>query len=480
MGSVRRVSFLTWASALFVGFLSADALHAQGPRWGGHGGDGTDGDGTSPVRVYGSLELVPPEGAEEDATGRVNVLQVGERMALHVYVRHLDPGATYAVTATCPPTEEGAEPTVDDLGTITTRPDVVPPPYCFLAKLAPPEPAEPQPPEGEAGWFRWIPRPRPTRPPAGGMAVFHRNRDATELSYKLGVWGVSGDLAATLVLSAEKSYPLPANDDGRIAGRIPLAQGDLEALASGDAKVVVTQTETAEDETTTTVEVLSGTVKVCCPWFEKLRAHFAKVRAGTGALRLDTANEDSMPCGVAEARALAGVTISVSGPLTEEGEPPVALAGTFTEESFHECRPPTPEEPGQEEPGGEEPGEGDGTDPGTGDGASLAAEAEALSLLEEDAFFEIPEVHDASFVRGDLSGDGRVDIGDAISSLNFLFRGGPGAYCADAADADDSGAVDIADPVFTLIALFQGGRPLPAPWPSRGFDPTPDGLFCSE
>lgn len=479
MGFVRRVSFLAWASALLFGFLGGEALRAQAPRWGGPGGD--DGD-TSPARVYGSLELVPPEGAaDEDATGKVKVLQVGERMAIHVHVRHLDPGATYDVTATCPPAEEGGEPTVVDLGTITTRPDVLPPPYCFLAKLVPPEPAEPQPPEGEAGGFRWIPRPWPKKPAAGGMAVFHRNRDATELSYRVSIRGVEGDLAATLVLSEEKSYALPADGEGRIAGKIPLAEGDLDQLASGEAKVVVTKTETAEDETTTTVEVLSGTVKVCCPWFEKLRARFAKVRAGTGALRLDTAREDAMPCGATEAKALVGVTISVSGPVVEGGEAPVVLAGTFTEDSFRECRPPAPpEEPGEEEPGEEEPGEGDGTDPGTGDGASLASEAEALSLLEEDAFFEIPELHDASFVRGDLSGDGRVDVGDAISSLNFLFRGGPGAYCADAADADDSGAVDIADPVFTLIALFQGGRPLLAPWPHRGFDPTPDGLFCSE
>ena len=82
------------------------------------------------------------------------------------------------------------------------------------------------------------------------------------------------------------------------------------------------------------------------------------------------------------------------------------------------------------------------------------------------------------FVRGDASGDGVVDISDAVKILNFLFLGGPARCCEDALDANDDGAVDIGDPVFALNFLFLGGAKIPAPYPLAGGDRTEDSLIC--
>jgi hypothetical protein len=84
----------------------------------------------------------------------------------------------------------------------------------------------------------------------------------------------------------------------------------------------------------------------------------------------------------------------------------------------------------------------------------------------------------AEFIRGDVNGDGSLDITDPVAALAFLFAGGPPLPCADAADFNDSGNLDISDPVSTLAYLFQGGAAPGEPFPLPGFDPSPDGLGC--
>lgn len=84
------------------------------------------------------------------------------------------------------------------------------------------------------------------------------------------------------------------------------------------------------------------------------------------------------------------------------------------------------------------------------------------------------------FIRGDSNADTRVDIGDPIFSLAFIFRGGRAPICLDSVDANDDGQVDISDPVFTLLFLFQGTRTPPAPFPTPGVDPTADNVPCGQ
>ncbi len=82
------------------------------------------------------------------------------------------------------------------------------------------------------------------------------------------------------------------------------------------------------------------------------------------------------------------------------------------------------------------------------------------------------------FVRGDASGEGFVNITDAISILNFLFLGEPARDCRDALDSNDDGVVNLGDPIFTLNFLFLGGVKMPAPYPLPGGDRTDDLLPC--
>jgi len=87
-------------------------------------------------------------------------------------------------------------------------------------------------------------------------------------------------------------------------------------------------------------------------------------------------------------------------------------------------------------------------------------------------------VDEPSFLRGDANGDTKRDVSDVIFSLDFLFKGGPGASCDDAVDSNDDGQIDISDAILLLGFLFQGVESLPAPYPGTGPDPTPDAIGC--
>lgn len=84
----------------------------------------------------------------------------------------------------------------------------------------------------------------------------------------------------------------------------------------------------------------------------------------------------------------------------------------------------------------------------------------------------------ASFRRGDATGDGRVDAFDAATITDVLFAGAPVPACLDSADADDDGLLAPADSIFILLYVSGAVSP-PDPGPLRcGPDPTPDLLPC--
>jgi hypothetical protein len=89
---------------------------------------------------------------------------------------------------------------------------------------------------------------------------------------------------------------------------------------------------------------------------------------------------------------------------------------------------------------------------------------EEIAAVFRDDFFAGP------FVRGDSNLDRKVDLSDAVATLNFLFAGGRFHDCREALDADDSGVIDVTDAIRTLVYLFQGGTALPEPFPACGFD----------
>ena len=84
----------------------------------------------------------------------------------------------------------------------------------------------------------------------------------------------------------------------------------------------------------------------------------------------------------------------------------------------------------------------------------------------------------ASFVRGDVRADGKLDLSDAITIVLHLFRGVE-IPCDDAADVNDNGQLEVADVMALLEYLFVTGmRPAP-PFPELGVDPSEDGLGCA-
>jgi hypothetical protein len=88
---------------------------------------------------------------------------------------------------------------------------------------------------------------------------------------------------------------------------------------------------------------------------------------------------------------------------------------------------------------------------------------------------------DPSFLRGDATDSGGVDLGDILFTLNWLFLSGSRFRCTSAADANDDGEVDISDALYAVFVLFfpEGGpSEFPLPYPGCGTDPTPDPLGC--
>jgi hypothetical protein len=81
------------------------------------------------------------------------------------------------------------------------------------------------------------------------------------------------------------------------------------------------------------------------------------------------------------------------------------------------------------------------------------------------------------FRRGDSNRDDAVNITDAVALLRHLFQGSS-LSCQDAGDFDDNGTLELTDAIFGLNYLFQAGRPIPAPFPDPGLDPTADALGC--
>ena len=106
------------------------------------------------------------------------------------------------------------------------------------------------------------------------------------------------------------------------------------------------------------------------------------------------------------------------------------------------------------------------------DCATADVEARGISILHGAVARADPE-----FLRGDTNSEDGVNLTDAITILEELFRGASTVECPDAADVDDDGKVNITDVIVLLGYLFQGGSAPPPPGPVRcGVDPTPDSL----
>lgn len=60
---------------------------------------------------------------------------------------------------------------------------------------------------------------------------------------------------------------------------------------------------------------------------------------------------------------------------------------------------------------------------------------------------------------GDINGDKKVDISDAVFLLTYLFLGGRDPVSLALADTNGDGDIDVSDAVYLLLFLFAGGSP---------------------
>ncbi len=64
------------------------------------------------------------------------------------------------------------------------------------------------------------------------------------------------------------------------------------------------------------------------------------------------------------------------------------------------------------------------------------------------------------FLYGDATGDGEINVADAVYIINFIFKSGPAPDPMESGDANCDGTVNVGDGVFLINYVFKGG---PAP-----------------
>ncbi len=64
-----------------------------------------------------------------------------------------------------------------------------------------------------------------------------------------------------------------------------------------------------------------------------------------------------------------------------------------------------------------------------------------------------------TFVCGDANGDGATNVGDVVTIINYVFKGGPAPDPMRSADANGDGDVNVGDAVFLINFIFKGGPP---------------------
>jgi len=90
----------------------------------------------------------------------------------------------------------------------------------------------------------------------------------------------------------------------------------------------------------------------------------------------------------------------------------------------------------------------------------------------------IPDDCGVRFIRGDVNGDGLVNLADAIVILHYVSTVGAPPTCFAAADANADLDLDVADGVTLILYLLGTSPPLAAPFPDCGVDPLGTRLGC--
>lgn len=61
--------------------------------------------------------------------------------------------------------------------------------------------------------------------------------------------------------------------------------------------------------------------------------------------------------------------------------------------------------------------------------------------------------------RGDVNADGIINVGDVVSLVNYLYKGGGEPCPVEAGDVNSDGIVNVGDVVYLVNYLYKGGDP---------------------
>ena len=93
----------------------------------------------------------------------------------------------------------------------------------------------------------------------------------------------------------------------------------------------------------------------------------------------------------------------------------------------------------------------------------------------------VPDECGTLYIRGDVNGDGSVDLTDAVLILDFVATVGTQPTCFLSADVNGDAMVNLADGVSIVTFLAGTGPPPGVPYPDCGFEPQPEsGLTCDQ
>lgn len=84
----------------------------------------------------------------------------------------------------------------------------------------------------------------------------------------------------------------------------------------------------------------------------------------------------------------------------------------------------------------------------------------AIGISESNNYgVEAGYVHAAFVSRGDVNGDGVIELGDIVYLINYVFRGGDPPCPMETGDANCDGIVELGDIVYLINYVFRSGPP---------------------
>jgi hypothetical protein len=60
---------------------------------------------------------------------------------------------------------------------------------------------------------------------------------------------------------------------------------------------------------------------------------------------------------------------------------------------------------------------------------------------------------------GDANDDGKINVGDAVYIISYIFRNGPPPPCLKEGDANGDGKINVGDAVYIISYIFRNGPP---------------------